>query len=143
METRFVTRYVAFLAELAEAYGHAGKIANAQTTIDEALERCRRNEEFWYIAELARIKGEIELRKDIPNAATTAESSFQESLDWARRQNALSWELRTATSLARLWRSQGRLGDAHKQLAQVYARFTEGFQTADVKAARKLLSEVS
>jgi predicted ATPase/DNA-binding winged helix-turn-helix (wHTH) protein len=143
LETRFVTRYVAFLAELAEAYSHAGEIANAKTTIDEALERCRRNEELWYIAELARIRGEIELRKDIPNAATTAESFFQESLDWARRQNALSWELRTATSLARLWRSQGRLGDAHRQLAQVYARFTEGFQTADVIAARELLNEVS
>ena len=143
LKTRFITRYVAFLAELAEAYGQTSNIANAQATIDEALERCYRNEEFWYIAELERIKGEIALREDAQDAAMTAESCFLRSLDWSRRQNALSWELRTATSLARTRRGQGRLADARNELAPVYARFTEGVETADVKAARELLSELS
>src|SRR5262249_20705218 len=108
---RLETRYP-FLAELAEAYGHAGEITGARATIDEALERCRRNEERWCIAELLRIKGEILLREDARDAAMAAESCFLQSLDWARRQEVLSWELRTAISLARLWRSQGRPGDA-------------------------------
>src|SRR5262249_54143360 len=135
--------YLAFLAELAEACSRAGEIANAQAAIDEALERCRRNQELWYVAELQRIKGEIALREDSSNAATTAESFFLQSLDSARRQGALSWELRAATSLARLRHSQGRLADARNQLAPVYARFAEGFETSDVKAARELLSGLS
>jgi len=141
--TRFVTRYVAFLAELAETCCEAGEIASARAAMDEAFERCARNEELWYIAELERIKGEIALREDAQDAAMTAESCFLRSLDWSRRQNALSWELRTATSLARMRRGQGQLADARNELAPVYARFTEGFETADVKAARELLSELS
>src|SRR5262249_18328110 len=62
--------------------------------------------------------------------------------DWARRQEVLSWELRAAMSLARLWRSQGRLGDARDQLASVYGRFTEGFETADLRTAKQLLDEL-
>ena len=68
-----------------------------------------------------------------------AEGRFLEGLDWARRQGALSWELRTATSLARLQRDVGRTEDAHELLAPIYARFTEGFDTVDLVAAKTLL----
>jgi len=72
----------------------------------------------------------------------TAEQCFQQALDMARRQGALSLELRAATSLARRWREQQRVSQARKLLAPVYRRFTEGFETADLVAARTLLASV-
>jgi len=78
-----------------------------------------------------------------PNAAAAAEDHFREALDWARRQGALSWELRAATSLARMWRNQGRSKEARELLAPVYDRFTEGFETADLKATKALLDELA
>jgi predicted ATPase len=68
-----------------------------------------------------------------------AENDFRQALDWARRQGALSWELRAATSLARLLRDQERRAEAPALLQSVYDRFTEGFDTADLKAAKALL----
>src|SRR5262249_52299211 len=111
--------------------------------IDEALEQCHRNEELWYLPELLRLKGEILLREGASDAGTAAEAQFLQSLDWARRQQVMSGELRTATSLARLWLGQGRLGDARDQLAPVYGRFTEGFETTDLRTAKQLLDELA
>ena len=71
-----------------------------------------------------------------------AEGHFRHAIDWARRQGALSWELRAATSLARLWRNQGRSKEARELLASVYHRFTEGFRTVDVNAAKVLLDSL-
>jgi predicted ATPase len=76
------------------------------------------------------------------SAAATAEDHFRQSLDWARRQGALSWELRAATSLAQLLRDQSRAADAVALLRSVYDRFTEGFDTADLKAAKVLLDSL-
>src|SRR5262249_51684626 len=132
-ETRFETRYLPFLAQLAEASSRVGEIASGRAAIDQALEQCHRNEELWYLPELLRIKGEMLLREGASDAPGAAESQFLKSLEWARRKEVLSWELRAATSLARLWRSQGRLGDARDQLASVYGKFTEGFETADLR----------
>jgi predicted ATPase len=81
------------------------------------------------------------LRKE--SATTNAEDSFREALDWARRQGALSWELRAAMSLARLWRSQGKVQQARELLAPVYGWFTEGFDTRDLKEAKALLDELA
>jgi predicted ATPase len=72
-----------------------------------------------------------------------AEQSYLASLAWARRQQAKSWELRTATSYARLMRDQGRVGEAYDLLAPVYAWFTEGFATEDLKDAKALLDELA
>ena len=69
-----------------------------------------------------------------------AERNFLASLDWARRQQAKMWELRTSTSLARLWQSQGKRQDAYELLAPVYGWFTEGFDTKDLLDAKSLLS---
>jgi predicted ATPase len=71
--------------------------------------------------------------------AATAEDHFRQALDWARRQGALSWELRVARSLARLLRDQGRPADAMALLRPVYDRFTEGFDTVDLQAAKALI----
>jgi predicted ATPase len=95
------------------------------------------------MAELLRIKGELLLLEGAPNAAAAAEDHFRQALDWARQQGALSWELRAATSLARLRRNQGRPAEAAALLQPVYDRFTEGFTTSDLKAAKALLDELS
>jgi predicted ATPase len=72
-----------------------------------------------------------------------AERAYSGSLDWARQQHAKSWELRTATSYARLMRDQGRVGEGYHLLAPVYGWFTEGFDTADLKDAKALLGELA
>jgi predicted ATPase len=132
-----VLRLIVFL--IAEALGRAGQIADGLAAVEEALAWTERTEERWVMAELLRVKGELVLLQGAQAAAATAEHHFRQALDWARRQGALSWELRTATSLARLLCDQGRSADASALLQPVYDRFTEGFDTADLKAAKALL----
>jgi predicted ATPase len=113
---------------------NSGDHRGALATLDEALDQSER-----YVAELLRMKGELLLRQNEPEAAVFAEALFSSSLDWSRKQNALSWELRTATSFARLMKQQGHRDKARQLLEPVYLRFTEGFATADLQAARTLL----
>jgi predicted ATPase len=128
---------------ISAASRHAGLIIGVFPALEEAIDQSEPTEERWLIAELLRVKGEILLWRGGPGAAPEAESHFQRALDLARQQGALSWELRAATSLARLWRDQARSKDARELLTSVYARFTEGFATADLRAARSLLEELS
>jgi len=137
------TRYDAFLGELAEAFGRLGDVPRGLAALDRALDRTERTEGRWYVAELQRIRGELLLLGGAPGAATAAEGHFRQALDWARRQGALSWELRAATSLARLLSDRGRSADATALLQPVYDRFTEGFDTADLKAAKALLDALA
>ncbi len=123
------------LAELAEGLGGAGQIAEGLRAIDKALARAERTEERWFFSELLRKKGELLLLQGAPGA----EEWFGQALDWAGRQGALSLELRSATSLARLHQRGGRTAQARKLLAPVYRRFTEGFGTADLMTAKALL----
>jgi predicted ATPase len=136
---RVAARSLIFLTEMAEALGRAGKIADGLAVAEGAIERSEQNEGHWAIAELLRVKGELLLLRGAPAAAAAAEDHFRQALGWARRQEALSWELRAAMSLARLLRDQGRPADAMALLQPVYDRFTEGFDTADLKAAKALL----
>ena len=130
-----VPRFFTFL--MAEALGRAGQIADGLAAIEEAIVRSERSEERWATAELLRIKGELLLLQGAPGAAAAAEDHFRQALDWAHRQGALSWELRTASTLARLWRDQHRVKEARALLGSVYGRFTEGFATADLQAGEK------
>ena len=98
--------------------------------------------EKWAEAEIHRVAGEIALRSPVPDAAR-AESYFTAALAIARRQQAKSWELRSATSYARLMREQGRVREAYDLLAPVYGWFTEGFDTKDLKEAKALLDELA
>jgi predicted ATPase len=93
----------------------------------------------WPIAEFLRVKGELLLLQGASAAGAAAEDHFRRAIDWVRRQGALSFERRAATSLARLLRNQGRSADATALLQPVYDRFTEGFDTADLKTAKALL----
>jgi predicted ATPase len=138
-ENVFFTLNTPFLAEIADALGRDGKASEGLSIVDKALARSERNEERWYVAELLRIKGELILLEGASQAATAAEEHFLQSLDWARRQGALSWELRTSTSLARLQQDQGRTAEARSLLQSVYDRFSEGFETADLKTAKAYL----
>jgi predicted ATPase len=92
--------------------------------------------------ELLRIKGELLLQVFVEGASTLAEECFLQSLDLARRQEALSWQMRTAISFARLRRGQNRTGEARQLLEPIFARFREGFGTADLKSAKQLLDEL-
>jgi predicted ATPase/DNA-binding winged helix-turn-helix (wHTH) protein len=135
--------YPLLLGSLAEALGAVGEIKEGLASIEAALSRCERNGERWYIADLLRIKGELILRSNDPQAFLKAETEFSLSLQWARQQGALSWELRTASSLAGLWRDEHRVTEARALLGSVYGRFTEGFATADLQEARRLLDQLA
>jgi hypothetical protein len=96
----------------------------------------------WCAPEILRAQGENILKQRSKDASSMAESNYSRSLALARQQGALSWEMRTATSLARLWRDQDRLPAARNLMASTYARFSEGFDTADLRAAKSLLEEL-
>jgi predicted ATPase len=100
-------------------------------------------EALWCLPEVLRVNAELALWHGGPDAAAAAESRLLRALDLARRQSALSWELRAAMSLARLWRSGDRASEGGDLLAGAYARFTEGFDTCDLVQARTLISELS
>jgi predicted ATPase len=131
-----------FLHELAAGLGGAGQVAEGLGVVDKALARVEPTEVGWCLAELLRTKGELHLLERLPTSVETAEKCFHRALDVARDQGALSWELRSAMSLARLWSGQRRVSHARKLLAPVYRRFTEGFGTADLIAAKAVLASI-
>ena len=133
--------YSVFLAGLARWEAAAGNVQEGLAMIDEAVERADSNDESWYMPELLRIRGELALLRSAP-ITTEAEDDFVRSLTWARRQGALSWELRAAISLARLWRHR-RAHEARELLEPAYGRFTEGFATTDLREAKRLLEELA
>jgi predicted ATPase len=130
-----------FLSLLAEAHVRVGKLAQVRSLFDDALARVTRTDERWFEAELHRGRGEVLLR--LPECGTAeAEACFRKALAIAQEQEAKLWELRAATSLARLWAEQGKRAQARDLLAPVYGWFTEGFDTADLKDARALLDDL-
>jgi predicted ATPase len=131
-----------FLALLAEAYGTIEQSEAGLTALADALTLVDTTGERWYEPELYRLKGELLLQQNSDNR-TEAETCFQHAISIARSQQAKSFELRTATSLARLWQQQGKRQEAYDLLAPVYNWFTEGFDTADLKDAKALLEELA
>jgi predicted ATPase len=131
-----------WLALLAEAYRDSTRPAEGLHLIAEALDHAARTGVVYYAAELHRLEGELRLRCDAADEQR-AEAGFRRALEIARAQKAKSWELRAATSLARLWGEQDRRAEARDLLAPVYGWFTEGFDTADLKEAKALLDELT
>ncbi len=127
-----------YLALLAEAHSAIGEPEPGLTGLAEALTLADTTGERWYEPELYRLKGELLLQQSVDHQAE-AESCFHHALDIARNQQAKSLELRAATSLARLWQSQGKRQEAYDLLAPIYNWFTEGFDTADLQEAKALL----
>jgi predicted ATPase len=130
------------LSYLAKAYADVGRLNEAWQCINEATTAIETTNERWWESEVHRIAGEIVLPSPQPDW-TKVEAHFERALAVARRQQAKSWELRAATSMARLWRDQGKPQQARDLLAPVYGWFTEGFDTRDLKEARALLDELA
>jgi class 3 adenylate cyclase/predicted ATPase len=128
-----------FLGLQAETFARAKRIDDGIASVAEALALA--DEERCWQPELNRIKGELLLAVSSNNHAE-AEHCFSQALDIARRQQAKSWELRTAVSLGRLWKQKGKRDEAHDLLAPVYNWFTEGFDTSDLKDAKALLDSL-
>jgi predicted ATPase len=161
-----------FLTLLAEMYGEVGQTEEGLTVLAEALAHIEKTGERYYEAELYRLKGQLTLQKlsvassqlseksrvgsahhdvtgveagTVGGAHPTeeeAEACFLKALDVARQQQAKSLELRAATSLARLWRQQGKTAEARALLTPVYSWFTEGFDTKDLQEAKALIEEL-
>jgi predicted ATPase len=132
-----------FLALLSEVQGTYGQSVQGLEGIAEALTLVGREEgERCWAPELHRIKGELLLAQSSDNHSAV-EACFHHALDIARSQQAKSWELRAATSLARLWQQQGKRQEAYDLLAPVYNWFTEGFDTVDLQEAKTLLDELA
>jgi predicted ATPase len=135
-----------FRALLAEAHGTAGQAEEGLATVAEALAFVDRTEERFYEAELHRLKGELTSQSQAAGQKSKVEKEvedcFQKAIEIGRQQRAKSWELRAATSLARLWQQQGKQAEAHELLSDIYNRFTEGFDTKDLKDAKALLEEL-
>jgi predicted ATPase len=129
------------LALLAEAYAQVGRCEEGLTLLAEALALTNDREERRWEAELYRLKGELLLVHAAAHHAE-AETCFRQALDVARHQQAKSWELRAAMSLARLWQQQGKRTEAHELLAPICGWFTEGFDTVDLQEAKALLEEL-
>ncbi len=116
-EAQFGMRFPSYLGVLARGLDMNGQAAEARDAIADAIDKSERSEELWCLPELLRIKGDL----------LQSEELYRQALDLARRQGALSWELRVAASLAKLWQEQGKIFEAFELLSEVYGRFTEGF----------------
>ena len=129
-----------FLIILARVYWTAGQPEEGLKRLVEAAKLVETTGERWAEAELYRLRGTLLLSM---NERTQAENSYRQALSIAQRQSAKFWELRAATSLAGLWRDQGKGTEARELLAPVYGWFTEGFDTLDLKEAKALLDELA
>jgi predicted ATPase len=130
------------LWHLAVAYAELGQLDDARRCIDDVMDKVEKSKEKWCEAEVHRIAGEIALKSLAPDTEK-AGKYFDRALAVARQQQAKSWELRAAMSMARLWRDQGKPQQARELLAPVYGWFTEGFDTLDLKEAKALLDELA
>jgi predicted ATPase len=126
----------------AKSHADLGQFDDAWRVISDAMTATEASNNRWFEAEIDRVAGEIELLAPERDAAK-ARAYLEGALSVARRQQAKSWELRAAMSLARLWRDQGKVKEARKLLAPVYGWFTEGFDTRDLKEAKVLLEELT
>jgi predicted ATPase len=129
-----------YSSTLATAYAKLGQFDDAWRCIREALTMVETTKERWCEAEVHRIAGEVALNS---TQSDRAEADLERALAIARQQQAKSWELRAAMSLARLWRDQGKVHQARDLLAPVYGWFTEGVDTRDLKEAKALLEELA
>jgi predicted ATPase len=130
-----------FAGMIAEVYGEAGRVEEGLAAVSEGLALLDETGEMYYGADLHRLRGELLLLQHGATAFTEADACFHRALEIARPQEARSWELRAAMSLVRLWQGRERHADARRILGEIYAGFSEGFDTEDLKDARRLLEQ--
>ena len=126
------------LGLLAQALSRAGKVEEGLKIVEEAFSWVEERDERIYEAELYHVKGNLLQR--IGAETTAVESAYRQGIAIAQRQGARSWELRAAISLAKLYKTQGRLSEAQSILSEIFEWFTEGFDTPDLQDASKLLA---
>jgi predicted ATPase/DNA-binding winged helix-turn-helix (wHTH) protein len=131
--------YPEFKGVLAVALAGLGQRANALAAVNDGVAHAEVDGELWYVPELLRIKAEILIEDGMDESTVAAEACFRDALGTAKDQEALAWELRIALGMARMRLGQGRRDEAKQILTPVYARFTEGFDTTDMRAAKALL----
>jgi predicted ATPase len=140
-------RVPTFLALMADVHGKVGQPDEGLSLVSEALVLGERTGQRYWDAELYRLKGTLTLQRERergrPRGTSEAEACFLEAIEVARRQGARSLELRAATHLARLWASRERSNEAHALLSAAYRRFTEGFETADLRDAKSVLDRLA
>jgi len=143
-QTGWRLSYPEFTGSLAAALAGLGRLDEASGAIDDAIVSAGGPDDgqLWYVPELLRIKAELLLQQASDQSVAAAKDCLDQGTALAREQGALFWELRIALSLARLHAAQGQRGEASRVLEPVYARFTEGFEIADLRAARALLDEL-
>ena len=139
----FRMRYPAHLGIFAEGLAVYGDLDAASVAIDEAITLAARSGEFWCMPELLRIKGRVLSFTCSAGATSAVEDQYLQALELARRQGALSWELRAVISLAEFWGQRGEGERAEDFLSSTYSRFEEGFETRDVQNARSLLDDMT
>jgi predicted ATPase len=132
-----------FWCDLAWAHGIAGQVDEGLALIADALTWVHNAGEYYYEAELYRLKGELLLQSGAQTLDAEAEACFRKAITLAHRQRATSLELRAVLNLSRLWRQQGKSQQARQMLAQMYGRFTEGFDTMDPREAKTLLDALT
>jgi predicted ATPase len=123
---------------VAEAYQKLGRPTEGLAAVTEALTVAQRSEHHYWEAELHRLLGLLTLQEDYPSA----ESHFLRAIEIARRQRARSLELRASVNLSRMWADEGKAREARALLSGIYGWFTEGFDTADLREAKALLTEL-
>jgi class 3 adenylate cyclase/predicted ATPase len=131
-----------YLSYLARAYAELGQFDEASRCVGEAIVAVQTTNESWYEADIHRIAGEIALKSPKPDVLK-AEAHFERAISVAQQQQAKSWELRAAMSMAGLWREQGKPQQARELLAPIYGWFTEGFDTLDLRQAKALLEDLA
>lgn len=138
---RFEVLSTEFKLFLVQGLAATGRFDEALALVDQTMRMADANGDLFYMPEALRVKGGVFL--EMPMArADEAEICLAQSLDWSRRQGARSWELRTAVELAGLWMARGRPKDARALLQPLLGQFTEGRETADLKAAERLLASL-
>jgi predicted ATPase len=132
-----------YLLLLAETHRKLGQIEEGLGLLTEALTLTENNREYWMIAELYRLKGELLSAQSKGISVAEAEDCFHQAIKFARQQNAKSLELKAVMSLSRLWQKQGKREEALQMLAETYRWFTEGFDTVDLQEAKQLLEDLA
>ena len=135
--------HTCYLALMSQIHARAGDFATARGLLATAVAQADQSDERWFEAELHRLAGEWTMNYSAPAEKAAAEACFLRAVGTAQRQGARWWELRAATSLARLWRDQGKRAEARDLLAPVYGWFTEGSDTLDLKEVKALLDELT
>ena len=129
---------VGLTARLAEGFAALGRFVEARETIEALMIECASRDDVFDIADLLRVRAEIAMATPCPDLFA-AEQDLLSAIDWARRQSALSWELRATTTLAGLWRKTGRVRKARRLLEDIYGQFIEGFANSDLRKAGHML----